>query len=178
MGLLGAIATPLAGRLLGKSRALCVSVLLVGLGSALLYFTSADRLWVAYASTILCDFFGGIVITMFFAMLGDTADYNEWRHGRRATGIIFAAGSVALKTGFAFGGLIMSGVLSYYGYVANAEQTARSLFGISMAATVVPGFLFCLAAVPMLFYPLGSKKLQEIKLELERRRELPRIPPN
>jgi len=178
MGLLGAIATPLAGRWLGKSKALCVSVLLVGLGSALLYFTRADRLWVAYASTVLCDFFGGIVITMFFAMLGDTADYNEWCHGRRATGIIFAAGSVALKTGFAFGGLIMSGVLSYYGYVANTEQTSRSLFGISMAATVVPGFLFCLAALPMLFYPLGREKLQEIKLELERRRELPRMPPN
>jgi GPH family glycoside/pentoside/hexuronide:cation symporter len=122
-------------------------------------------------STVLTDFFGGIVITMFVAMLGDTADYNEWLRGRRATGIIYAAGSVSLKTGFAFGGLIVSGVLGYYGYEANAVQTERSLFGIAMAAAIVPGILFSLASLPMLFYPLTTAKLEEIKLELERRRE-------
>jgi GPH family glycoside/pentoside/hexuronide:cation symporter len=103
-------------------------------------------------------------------MLGDTADFNEWKHGRRATGIIYAAGSIALKTGFAFGGLIMAGVLGYYGYQANVEQSARGLFGISMAANVVPGILYCLAAIPMFFYPLTTAKLEEIKLDLERRR--------
>jgi GPH family glycoside/pentoside/hexuronide:cation symporter len=170
--LLGAVATPLAGRLLGKSRALGLSVFVVGVSSAALFFASPERLWVAYGTTVVTEFFGGIVITMFFSMLGDTADYNEWRHGRRATGLIYAAGSVSLKTGFAFGGVIMSGVLGYYGYVANAEQTARSLFGIAMAGTVVPGILFSLAAIPMLFYPLTTEKLEEIKLELERRRGL------
>jgi GPH family glycoside/pentoside/hexuronide:cation symporter len=171
-GMVGGLATPLAGRWMGKARTLGLCVLVVGLSCMLLYFARADRLWVAYLSTVLTDFFGGIVITMFFAMLGDTADYNEWRYGRRATGLIYAAGSVALKTGFAFGGLIMGGVLAYYGYQANAEQSARSLFGIAMAATIVPGALFCLAALPMFFYPLNSAKLQEIKLDLERRREL------
>lgn len=170
-GLVGAVATPLAGKIFGKARALGFSLLVVGSSSMLMFFASPQQLWIAYASTAFAEFFGGIVITMFFAMLGDTADYNEWRHGRRATGIIYAAGSVSLKTGFAFGGLIMSAVLGYYGYVANAEQTTRSLFGIAMAATVVPGILFLLASVPMFFYPLTTAKLEEIKLELERRRE-------
>jgi GPH family glycoside/pentoside/hexuronide:cation symporter len=170
VGLVGAMATPLVGRWLGKARGLGICVFVVGVSAMLMYFARPDRLWVAYVSTVLCEFFGMIVIIMFFAMLGDTADYNEWRHGRRATGIIYAAGSVALKTGFAFGGLIMGGILGAFGYQANVEQTARSLCGISLAATLVPGLLFCLAAVPMLFYPLNSAKLEEIKLELERRR--------
>jgi GPH family glycoside/pentoside/hexuronide:cation symporter len=170
-GLLGAVCTPLAGRFFGKGRSLGMAVLIVGLSSAALYFATPERLWVAYVSTVLTDFFGGIVITMFVAMLGDTADYNEWLRGRRATGIIYAAGSVSLKTGFAFGGLIVSGVLGYYGYEANAVQTERSLFGIAMAAAIVPGILFSLASLPMLFYPLTTAKLEEIKLELERRRE-------
>ena len=168
--MLGALSTPVAGRLLGKSRALGVCVLLVGVSSMLMHFASPQRIWIAYSSTIICEFFGGVVITMFFAMLGDTADFNEWKHGRRATGIIYAAGSIALKTGFAFGGLIMAGVLGYYGYQANVEQSARGLFGISMAANVVPGILYCLAAIPMFFYPLTTAKLEEIKLDLERRR--------
>ncbi len=170
-GLLGAAATPLAGRLFGKGRALGICVLIVGLGSMAMYLASPDRLWVAYASTVVTDFFGGIVITMFFAMLGDTADYNEWLRGRRATGIIYAAGSVSLKTGFAFGGLIVTGMLGYFGYEANVDQSERALLGIAMAAAIVPGILFSLAAIPMLFYPLTTSKLEEIKLELERRRE-------
>jgi GPH family glycoside/pentoside/hexuronide:cation symporter len=168
----GGLSTILAGRWLGKSRALGLCVFVVGLSCMLLYLARPDRLWIAYASNVLADFFGGIVITMFFAMLGDTADYNEWKNGRRATGLVYAAGSVALKTGFAFGGLIMGAVLGYYGYQANVEQTARSLMGIAMAASIVPGILFCLASLPMLFYPLDRAKLEEIKLELERRREL------
>jgi GPH family glycoside/pentoside/hexuronide:cation symporter len=171
-GMAGGLATILAGRWLGKSRALGLCVFVVGLSCMMLYLARPERLWIAYFSNALTDFFGGIVITMFFSMLGDTADYNEWKNGRRATGLVYAAGSVALKTGFAFGGLIMGAVLGYYGYQANVEQTERSLMGIAMAASIVPGILFCLASLPMMFYPLDRAKLEEIKLELERRRGL------
>ena len=169
--LLGAVATPMAGRWIGKAKALGVSILIVGLSCALMFFSAPDRLWVVYATFIPAEFFGGIVITLFFAMLGDTADYSEWMHGRRATGIIYSAGSVALKTGFAFGGVIMSWTLSSFGYVANMEQSPQSLFGIALAATIIPGVLFCLAAVPAFLYPLTGEKLNQIKCELERRRQ-------
>ena len=37
--------------------------------------------------------------TLFFVMLGDAADYSEFRNGRRATGLIYSAGSFATKFG-------------------------------------------------------------------------------
>jgi len=166
----GALVTPLLGRWLGKSRTLWICVAGVSVSCFFMYFATPDRLWVAYVSAGLCDFVGGVAITMFFAMLGDTADYSEWRHGRRATGIIYAAGAVSLKSGFTFGGLLSGGLLSLFGYQANVAQTPHSLLGIKVAAVVIPTLFFFLAAVPMWFYPLNSRKLEEMKLELEKRR--------
>jgi GPH family glycoside/pentoside/hexuronide:cation symporter len=168
--MLGAMVTPLVGRWLGKSRALGLCVAGVAVSCFMMYFATTDRLWIAYISTGLCDFVGGIAITLFFAMLGDTADFSEWQHGRRATGIIYAAGAVSLKSGFTFGGLLSGGLLGLFGYQANVVQTAHSLLGIKLAAIAVPSLLFLLATIPMWFYPLNAKTLEEMKLELERRR--------
>ena len=42
--------------------------------------------------------------------------------------------------------------MTHYGYVANAEQTTESLFGIEMAFIWCPIVVFIVAAIPMLFY--------------------------
>ena len=57
-------------------------------------------------------------------MMGDVADYGEWKTGRRATATVTAAVVFALWAGLALGGWITGLLFDAYGYVPNATQTA------------------------------------------------------
>jgi len=57
-------------------------------------------------------------------MYADTADYSEWKNGRRATGLVRISGSDVAKNGAP---LVLRGrlILASYGYQANVEQTEQ-----------------------------------------------------
>ena len=57
-------------------------------------------------------------------MYADTADYGEWKFGRRTTGLVFSALVFSQKVGLAMGTGALGWLLAYYGFVANADQTA------------------------------------------------------
>src|SRR5690606_8419017 len=65
-----------------------------------------------------------------WAMYADVADYNEWRTGRRATGMTFSATTFSQKIGSAVGSALMLSVLAMLGYEANTAQSNASLDGI------------------------------------------------
>ena len=76
------------------------------------------------ASEVLRQFAYGTSGPLIWAMMGDVADYGEWKTGRRATGTVTAAVVFALWVGLALGGAIAGWLFSFYGYVANAVQTS------------------------------------------------------
>src|SRR5690606_35985075 len=57
-----------------------------------------------------------------WAMYADVADYNEWRNGRRATAMTFAATTFSQKIGSAGGSALMLSVLAAMGYQAGQMQ--------------------------------------------------------
>src|SRR5690625_6530530 len=69
----------------------------------------------------LTEFSTGPMVTLFFAMLADTADYSEWKTNRRATGLFYSAGTVAMKFGSGVGGALTGFLLAAFGYVAANE---------------------------------------------------------
>ena len=104
-------------------------------------------------------------------MMGDVADYSEWRTGRRATGIAFSATVFGLKFGLGVGGALAGWILGRFGYVPNVVQTASSLTGIRLLMSLVPA-AFALIAVGLLFlYKIDRRMEREMDAELERRRE-------
>ena len=66
---------------------------------------------------------------LLFAMYADTADYAEWKRGRRATGLIFSASIFAQKQGWGLGSGLSLILMSQVGFVANTAQTESSLKG-------------------------------------------------
>ena len=58
-------------------------------------------------------------------MYTDTADYGEWKFGRRATGLIMAASLFALKLGLTLGGAIIGWVLAANDFVPNITQSSE-----------------------------------------------------
>ena len=66
------------------------------------------------------------------------------------------------KFGWAIGTAVTGWLLSYFGFQANAEQSAETIQGIKMFLSWLPG---AAAFVSMLFvigYPLGEQKMKEI----------------
>jgi GPH family glycoside/pentoside/hexuronide:cation symporter len=110
-----------------------------------------------------------MVPALVWAMYADTADYGEWKSGRRTTGLVFSALQFAQKLGLAVGAGLSGFILSLFGFVANEAQSGLSLTGIRLMFSIFPAALAVAGVVAVFFYPLRDEKVREIEAELNRR---------
>ena len=167
----GAAATsPVAARI-GKRNLYALSLALFGGFSALQALCGrGDVAWV-FALGIAAEFFSGVYYTLSFVMLGDVADYSEWRNGRRASGLVYSATSFAMKAGGGVAGLLIGLVLASFGYVGtDASTIPDALPGIRMLMSWVPGLIAGACAAIMLAYPITTARMSEISAALAERR--------
>jgi glycoside/pentoside/hexuronide:cation symporter, GPH family len=136
------------------------------------FFLGPNDIILIYLFNLGMSFFFGTVSVLQWAMYTDTADYSEWKNGRRATGLIMAASLFALKLGLTLGGAIIGWILAFSGYEANVAQSAEAQNGILMLVSVYPAIVGLCGAALMIFYPLTNKKLAEIESDLSARREV------
>jgi GPH family glycoside/pentoside/hexuronide:cation symporter len=106
-----------------------------------------------------------------WSMYADTADYNEWRTGRRATAMTFAAATFSQKLGTALAAGMMGWVFTALGYVANKAQSSRSQTGIVLLMSIIPAVFAFLAVAVMLFYRLDNQQMTRIQTDLSERKE-------
>ena len=146
--------------------------------SLLLIAMTPSAIVVTFAIEVIRQFAWGWTAPLLWAMMADVADYSEWRTGRRATAMVFAATVFALKAGLGFGRAIAGWLLSLYGYVANASQTPDALLGIRMIGSVFTAVAFVAGVVCLLFYKIDKQLNIRITDELaERRKKYPSAPP-
>ena len=168
----GAMATAPLGRLWGKKRLFIYALIFSGAVNALMALCSPDDIGAIFAIGIVAEAAAAIFPTLFFAMLGDVADYSEFVNGRRATGLVYSAGSFATKFGGGIAGAIIGAILAHFGYVGtDASTIGHALPGIVMLMSWVPALIVLAGAVLMLFYPLSRAKTDEITAGLIARRE-------
>jgi GPH family glycoside/pentoside/hexuronide:cation symporter len=103
-------------------------------------------------------------------MIADSADYSEWKSGRRATGLCFSAAVFAQKAGWGIGAAIAGWLLTAFHYVPDVTQTESALTGIKLLVSVIPGVLYMSCAGFMIFYAIDSKLTALMKEELDARR--------
>lgn len=129
-----------------------------------------EILWM-FALNILISIALGFKPPITWAMYADVADYNEWKNGRRATAMTFAATTFSQKIGSAAGSALMLSVLAVMGYQAGQMQAGASLDSIVYMQTIVPGMFALLTALSLIFYNLTDKQLENIQLELTSRND-------
>jgi GPH family glycoside/pentoside/hexuronide:cation symporter len=134
------------------------------------YLIPADSLILIYAANLIISFLFGTVSVLQWAMYTDSADYGEWKFGRRATGLIMAASLFALKLGLTLGGAIIGWILAAYNFEPNVTQTDYSLTGIVLLISVIPAIFGILGGLLMIFYPITNKKMIDIEEDLKTRR--------
>ncbi|WP_430809551.1 MULTISPECIES: MFS transporter [unclassified Carboxylicivirga] len=165
------VTTPLANYF-GKKRLFIYVMLFSGITTGLIHLAGPQDTVLVFVLGSLAEFGAGIMPVLFFAMLGDSADYSEWKHNRRATGLIYSAGTFAMKFGGGVAGAIIGFVLGGYGYDGMNEQTIpAALPGIKLLMSWIPSIFMVLSVVAMIAYPLSSAKMKDIEKDLSVNRE-------
>ena len=164
------LSKPLAKRF-GKRNVYVASSLISGMFFILLYLPGNDNIYSIYILNILAKFTYAPAVPLLWTMLADTADYSEWKYGRRATGLVFSAATFAQKAGWGIGGALAGWLLAVYKFIPNIEQTATALNGIKLMISVFPGILYMSCAILLYFYAIDHKTCLVMQNDLEQRRE-------
>lgn len=154
----------------GKRNALIGLTMLNAFSVIAFYFVPASNFEHIFWLNIFSAFVAGPMPVLVWSIYTDVVDYGEWKFGRRTTALTFAAAMFVQKAGLAIGGSLVGVLMSYFGYVANVEQSAESSHGILLMFSIIPGVLTVLSGIVLFWYPLSDPEVDEIAKELEERR--------
>jgi len=169
--LVGVACSTAVSKRMGKRQLFVASMALAGIFNVALFVIPPHATVTIIAAEVLRQFSFGLSGPIIWAMMGDVADYGEWRTGRRASGTVTAAVVFALWAGLAVGGAIAGWLFSLYGFVSEAQvQTAHAQSGILLTASIYAGLAFFASALCMAFYPISRGMNRQIADELAARR--------
>ena len=134
------------------------------------YWVKPNQLSWLFVLQFLGSGTGGPLSVLLWAMYADTADYGEWKKGRRATGLVFSASTMSQKAGWAIGGVVVGYMLDATGFIPNVAQSARVLDGLVWLMSVIPTGIGVVALVLFALYPLNEVKMGQIAADLKARR--------
>ncbi len=163
------LSKPLAMRF-GKRDVFRTSLLLTAICMAAFVFVPPSAVVVMFALQMVLQFIYGTTIPLLWAMMADVADFAEWKLGRRATAMTFAATVFALKLGLSIGSAVQGRLLEFYGYAANVVQSERALDGIRYMMSTFPSLAFFLAVGVLMFYQIDKRMEPEMQDALTDRR--------
>lgn len=167
----GALCTDKLVGLWGRKSVFIIALLASSALTSGLFWVDASQISMIFMLGCAAEFFAAMMPTLFFSMLGDSADYSEWKTGRRATGLVFSAGTFVQKTGGGFAGALVLVVLASYGYDGMDARTIESaLPGIVLLMSVIPTVFAILGAVLMSFYPISDEQQKSMTETLIQRR--------
>ena len=177
--LFGVLPTKWLSTKFGKRNLFLACLSIIVLTQVVFFIAAPEDLALIFTAQIIFSLASGPTMPLMWAMLADTADYSEWKTHRRATGLIFSATNMSIKSGVAIGGAAIMWILAYYGYQGKADveegqvivQTESAVFGIRILMSYIPAVLAALAMIPLFFYKLEGKKLAIIEADLKARKE-------
>jgi GPH family glycoside/pentoside/hexuronide:cation symporter len=157
-------------KVVGKKRAFIIIFIVAIVSTGAIYFLTAQQLLLIFILQITGSMTGGPLSVLIWAMYADSADYGEWKRGRRATGLVFSASTMSQKFGWAFGAFVALSLMSQVGFSPNQVQSESSINGLIALFSIIPAAFGILATIIILFYPLNDKRVDEIVKELQERR--------
>jgi len=169
----GVASTKLLLRFFSRWQLMVGSIAFNTLALAAFFFINPHAAVLLNALNLINSFVNGPVPAIVWSMYADTADYGEWKFGRRATALVFAGVVFAQKMGLAVGSAMLGWLLSLFGFIANAAQTPQSLTGIKLVFSIVPAGFSLLSGAAMLFYALKEAEVQTIERALRERHNPP-----
>jgi glycoside/pentoside/hexuronide:cation symporter, GPH family len=172
LSLIGVLLVPFFAKMVGRKSATVFLFVVSLICTGAFYFFKPQDLMMIYVFQTIGSFVGGPISALLWVLYADTADYSEWKTGRRATGLVFSASIMSNKLGWAFGSWLTAKILQSTGYVADQVQNADVLNGLKAMMSVIPVGVGIIALIILIFfYKLDEKTMANVKTELDERRK-------
>jgi len=157
---------------IGKRTLFLVSMILTGIFTVALILVPPHSNTTVIALEVVRQFSFGISGPVLWSMMGDVADFGEWKTRRRASGTVTATVVFALWVGLTLGQSFVGWIYGAYGYAAQATtQTPEAIHGVVLTGSLYAGLSFLVAAALLLIYPLDRETYRKIAAELADRRK-------
>jgi GPH family glycoside/pentoside/hexuronide:cation symporter len=101
-----------------------------------------------------------------WAMVPDVVEFDRLETGEHRGGMYYGVWGLAIKISGALGIALSGWILQLYGYEANVEQTAHTLFGIRLFFGPVPALFFALALPLLIWYPITRASHAQVRAQL------------
>jgi GPH family glycoside/pentoside/hexuronide:cation symporter len=172
LSLVGVVLVPWVAKYCGRKGGVIVLLVLALICTSAYYFFKPEQLMLIFVFQVIGSITGGPISALLWVLYADTADYSEWKTGRRATGLVFSASIMSNKLGWAVGSMIAAFILARTGFVANVVQNAEVLVGLRAMMSLIPVAIGAIALfILMFFYKLNEATMTEVKAELDERRK-------
>ena len=170
--LVGVMLAPSLSRKYGKRNTYMIAMVFAAAFSVVFFFIPNHIHWILFLQ-VLISLCAGYVLPLLWSMFADIVDYEEYKTGRRATGLIFSSSSMSQKLGWAFGAALTGWILFWFGYDKDlAEQAVNTIFGERLMLSILPAISCIVAVVGMFFYPLSDRIVKEISIQLDKKRAI------
>jgi glycoside/pentoside/hexuronide:cation symporter, GPH family len=156
----------------GKRNVFVVGLTFTAVFTAMFYLVGCTSITSMFIINILKSLSYAPTIPLLWAMMGDVADFSEWKYNRRATGFTFAGIVFALKAGLGLGGAICGVIVDSFGFIPNATQSTTAILGIRLSSSLIPSITFVIGVVALCFYPITKKSNEDIQKDLSERRSV------
>jgi len=155
-----AIFSPRLLQRFGKRNMSLAGVLIAFIGHVIFLLNPYDFNWVVFSCVVRGIGFAPVQ-SVIFGFLGDAVEYGQWKTHIRQEGLIFSGGSVGTKVGSGLTSAIITGMLSYAGYVssttASAVQPESAINMIVNTYVWGPIFVWVVLFVLLYFYKLDKQ---------------------
>ncbi|HSY44239.1 MAG TPA: MFS transporter [Candidatus Acidoferrum sp.] len=165
------ISPPLAKKF-GKKAVCAVGFALAAVGWLSFYFLSPTNVWGMIGLTEFTAIVYAPSIPLTWAIFADTADYSEWKTGRRFTGMVFATIMFALKSGLALGSAAFLMIMKwFFQYDTQMPDAPEAVHGFRFCVSILTGLLFAICTVLLFSLPLNKRTTIQMANELAERRK-------
>jgi glycoside/pentoside/hexuronide:cation symporter, GPH family len=164
------LSAPLAKKF-GKKAVCAVCFALATVGWLAFYFLTPTNIWGMIALTEFTAIVYAPSIPLTWAIFADTADYSEWKTGRRFTGIVFATIMFALKCGLSLGSAAFLMTMKwFFNYDTTMPDAPETVHGFQVFVSVLTAVLFGICTILLFSLPLNKRTTIQMADELAERR--------
>ena len=154
-----AVFSPRLLKRFGKRNMSLGGVVICLVGHLIFLLNPLDFNWVVFSCVVRGIGFAPVQ-SVIFGFLGDAVEYGQWKSHLRQEGLVFSGGSVGTKIGSGLTSAILTGLLSYAGYVATSTgAVAQSQAVIDMIMYIymyAPVFVWAVLLVVLVSYKLDK----------------------
>ena len=135
------------------------------------YFLPANVILIA-VFLFLAQLSFGVAYALTSSLYAMCGTYSEWKTGENTRGVVMAFCSLAIKIAVAVRGVLITAVLGWIAYDANATViTPDAKSGIKLLFIVVFTIVMLVSLVPLVFFGLDDKKVEEMEREILDRKQ-------